>query len=357
MGIDVADLNRDGYDDFIVVDMLSRDHRRRLTQRNSMYAETSMMDSTADRIQYPRNTLFLNRGDGTYAEIAQYAGLEASEWSWAPIFLDVDLDGFEDLLIPNGFVRDNMNLDAQNRIRQATASKKVRSIEDLALRKLFPPLATPNLAFHNLGDLRFEELGQQWGFNDCDISQGACLADLDNDGDLDVIVNNLNEAAGLYRNNTSAPRIAVRLRGLPPNTRGIGARIRVTGGPVAQSQEMMCGGRYLSCDDTMRVFAAGHSDQPLADRSRLAQRQTQSGSEARPNCLYEIAEAGAEVLPATQPPQPVPPVFEDVSDGWATPIRRRPLMTSSASPRCRNDSASWGREFAGGTWMGTAEKT
>jgi len=314
MGIDAADLNRDGYDDFMVVDMLSRDHRRRLTQRNSMYAETAMMDSAAERIQYPRNTLFLNRGYGTYAEIAQYAGLEASEWSWAPVFLDVDLDGYEDVLIPNGFVRDNMNLDIQNRIRQATAAKRVRSVEDLALRKLFPPLATPNLAFRNRGDLRFDEVGQQWGFNAATISQGACLADLDNDGDLDVIVNNLNHAAGLYRNNTSAPRIAVRLRGLPPNTRGIGARIRVLGGPVAQTQQMVCGGRYLSCDDTMRVFAAGSPTNRL--RIEVAWRSGKRSlvPEARPNCLYEIAEAGAVEPPASQPPPAAPPVFEDVSE-------------------------------------------
>jgi len=314
MGIDVADLNRDGHDDFMVVDMLSREHRRRLTQRNSMYVEVSATGSAAEPIQYPRNTLFLNRGDGTYAEIAQYAGLEASEWSWAPIFLDVDLDGYEDVLIPNGFVRDNMNLDVQNRIRQATASAKVRSIEDLALRKLFPPLATPNLAFHNRGDLRFEEVGREWGFNASTISQGACLADLDNDGDLDVIVNNLNKAAGIYRNNTSAPRIAVRLRGLPPNTRGIGARIRVSGGPVAQSQQMMCGGRYLSGDDPMRVFAAGSLTNRLCIEVVWRSGKRSLVPEARPNSLYEIAEAGADGSPAPPPPALPPPVFEEVSE-------------------------------------------
>jgi len=279
-----------------------------------MYAEGSMIDSTGERIQYPRNTLFLNRGDGTYAEIAQYAGLEASEWSWAPIFLDVDLDGYEDVLIPNGFVRDNMNLDVQNAIKQATASKKTRSVEDLALRKMFPPLATPNLAFHNRGDLRFEEVSQQWGFDAATISQGACLADLDNDGDLDVIVNNLNEAAGLYRNNSSAPRIAVRLRGLASNTRGIGARIRVTGGPVPQSQEMTCGGRYLSCDDTMRVFAAGNVTNRLRIEVVWRSGKRSLVVEAQPNCLYEIDEVGAEQSPGAKPPQPVTPVFDDVSE-------------------------------------------
>jgi hypothetical protein len=314
MGIDVADLNRDGFDDFMVVDMLSREHRRRLTQRNAMYAGRSMAGSMGDREQYPRNTLFMNRGDGTYAEIAQYAGLEASEWSWAPIFLDVDLDGYEDVLIPNGFVRDNMNADVQIQIRQATALKKIRSVEDLSLRKLFPRLATPNLAFRNRGDLRFEEVGQQWGFDKPMISQGTCLADVDNDGDLDVIVNNLNDAAGLYRNNTSAPRIAVRLRGEPPNTRGIGARIRVTGGPVPQSQEMMCGGRYLSCDDTLRVFAAGSLTNRL--RIEVAWRSGRRSvvPDAKPNCLYEIAEAGASAAPTRPPVEPVVPMFEDVSE-------------------------------------------
>ena len=105
-------------------------------------------------------------------------------------------------MIPNGFLRDNMNVDVQNQIRQATAAKRIRSVEDLSLRKMFPRLATPNLAFRNWGDLRFEEVGRQWGFDTATISQGACLADLDNDGDLDVIVNNLNDAAGLYRNNS-----------------------------------------------------------------------------------------------------------------------------------------------------------
>jgi hypothetical protein len=290
MGIDVADLDRDGHDDFMVVDMLSRDHRRRLTQRNSSHEAMASASSNSDRPQVTRNTLFLNRGDGTYAEIAQYAGLEASEWSWAPIFLDVDLDGYEDLLIPNGFIRDNMNVDVQNQIKQVTGRQKTVSAEALGLRRLFPPLATANLAFRNLGDLRFEDCSQAWGFDTPVISQGACLADLDNDGDLDVIVNNLNEAAGIYRNDSSAPRIAVRLNGRGANTRGIGARIVVTGGPVFQSQVVVCGARYLSGDDAMRVFAAGSPTSTLRIEVtwRSGKRSLVPG--VLPNCLYEIME-------------------------------------------------------------------
>jgi enediyne biosynthesis protein E4 len=313
MGIDVADLNRDGLYDFLVVDMLSRERRHRLTQRNSMYAAAARSVAAGEREQYPRNTLFLARGDGTYAEIAYYAGLEASEWSWSPIFLDVDLDGYEDLLIPNGFVRDNMNLDVQNQIRQATSGKQIKSAEDLSLRRMFPPLATSNLAFHNRGDLRFDEVGRAWGFDATTISQGACLADLDNDGALDVILNNLNDAAGLYRNHSSAPRVAVRLRGLAPNTRGIGARLRVAGGPVAQSQEMVCGGRYLSCDDTLRVFAAGALTNRLRIEVTWRSGKRSVVADARPNWLYEIAEAGAAEVHNPPPPR-VEPIFEDVSE-------------------------------------------
>jgi hypothetical protein len=313
MSVDVADVNRDGLDDFLVVEMLSRDHVRRLTQRNLMHAETESAGEITGRPQYPRNMLYLNRGDGTYAEIAQYAGIEASEWSWGPLFLDVDLDGFEDLLVPNGFARDNMNADVQDRINQLKAGRRASGVAELQLRRLFPPLATGCVAFRNRGNLRFQEISHAWGFDTKVISQGACLADLDNDGDLDVIVNRLNAGAGLYRNETAAPRLAVRLNGLPPNTRGIGARINVTGGPVRQSQQIVCGGRYSSCDDAMRVFAAGALTNRLRIEVTWRSGQRSMVTNALPNCLYEIAEAGATAI-TLAPTNPPPPVFADVSD-------------------------------------------
>src|SRR5436190_2186780 len=140
-----------------------------------------------------------------------------------------------------------------------------------------------------------------------------CLADLDNDGDLDVVVNNLNGPAGIYRNESNAPRVAVRLRGLPPNTRGIGAKIWLYQGAVpAQSQEMICGGRYLSGDDAMRVFAAGSltNEMRLEVKWRSGQRSVVNGVKA--NRIYEIDEAGAQEVkePAKEG---VKPMFEDVS--------------------------------------------
>ena len=311
MGADVADLNRDGHFDLFVEDMLSGLHSRRMQQRIDMHAETSPVGAIDDRPQVSRNVLQLARGDGTFAEIAQFAGLEAADWAWTPLFLDADLDGFEDLLISNGFERDTMNLDAMREIESRKAGRKLTLPERLELRKQYPRLATPNLAFRNLGNLKFADVSDAWGFNTPGISQGMCLADLDNDGDLDVVVNNFNAPAALYRNETAAPRLAVRLRGAKANTRGIGARIDVLGGPVPQSQEMVCGGRYLSSDDPMRTFATGGPDRALQIVVTWRSGAQTTITNARPNRLYEIDETAAVTAP---PPEPAPaPFFKDAS--------------------------------------------
>lgn len=314
MGVDFADVNRDGWDDFLVVDMLSPDHARRLAQRIDIKPEQLPAGAIENRPQYPRNTLFLNRGDGTYAEAAQWAGLEATEWSWTPVFLDVDLDGYEDLLVANGFERDGMNMDVVREIEMAKRERKMDSIEQLHLRRMFPRLDTANLAFRNRGNGSFTNVSDAWGFNLRGVSHGMCLVDLDNDGDLDLAVNNLNAPATLYRNNSHERRLGVRLRGRSPNTRGIGARIRVRGGPVEQSQEMMAGGRYLSGDDAMRTFAAGAGLMTIEVTWRNGRRSVVE--EARANRIYEIDEATSVNSIATNQ-MPSTAWFVDVSEWLA----------------------------------------
>ena len=312
MGIDFGDLNRDGYVDFMVADMLATRHQDRHTQISQTKPIRWAPGTIDNRPQNLRNTLQINRGDATFAEVSLFAHVEASNWSWTPIFIDVDLDGYEDVLVPNGQMRDVQNIDMSMRIDAARAARQLSRSEIMELVKTFPDFSTPTIAFHNRGDLTFEEVGAAWGFTSPGVSQGTALADLDNDGALEVIVNRLNDEAAVYRNNTSAPRVAVRLKGLPGNVQGIGAKLRVFGGPVTQSQEVICGGHYLSGADPMRVFAAGS----LTNRLRI-QVSWRGGKESvvtnvLPNTIYEIDEAGAHPLAAPAPPAPAP-LFADVS--------------------------------------------
>lgn len=313
---DTADLDRDGNLDFLVLDMLSRDHRRVMSQMSAMHPQPRRIGEIANRPQVRRNTLFRSRGDGTYAEIAQLSGVAGSEWSWSVIFVDVDLDGWEDALIANGFAYDMDDLDTREQIR-SLGPQSISESRRNVLR--YPRLDTPNAAFWNQHDWTFREMGREWGFDSKQVCNGMALADLDNDGDLDVVINCLNGPALLYRNDCPAPRVGVRLKGKAPNTQGIGAKITVLGGPVTQSQEVICGGRYVSGDDPMRVFAAGGATSLVIEVAwRSGKKSVISG--VRPNCIYEIDEP---VAGKTQAGAPAPP---------AMPSSTNPSNSSSSSP-------------------------
>ncbi len=311
MSVDIADFNRDGHYDIFVVDMLSRVHALRMTQMGVLDPPPRLIGRFNDRPQIRRNTLFQNRGDHTYAEIADATGVAASDWTWCAAFLDVDLDGYEDLLTANGHAFDIQDIDAMERIQQRG---KPSSIEESRSNLLvYPKLLTPNYAFKNLGGKRFEEQGKAWGFDSTQVSHGIAVSDLDNDGDLDVVVSCLNSPPLLYRNESTEPRVAIRLKGTGANSAGIGASIRVTGGPVFQSQEIIAGGRYLSCDQAMRVFAAG-SDKASLTLEVLWRTGRMSRLEgAKPNSLYEFDESGSIAAPPPKPKQTSEPFFSDVS--------------------------------------------
>jgi len=312
MAVDFSDINRDGHDDFLVLEMLSRDHERRMRWVRENFPHQPIIGLFTDRPQIEQNTLQLSRGDGSWAEIAQFAGLEATEWAWGCAFLDVDLDGWEDVLVVNGMERAARDLDAAEKLRANRQGRRLTDREIFEARRIFPRLATPNLAFRNQGDLTFHDSSQAWGFDLPAVSQSLALADLDNDGDLDVLVGNLNQAAAIYRNNAPGPRIGIRLAGLPPNTRGIGARIELLDSPRPQSQEMIAGGRYLAGDDPIRSFAVP-TNAPISIRVRWPNGNVSEVQDAHAQTLIEIQEATSRRAPDPAPQPPGNVRFEDVS--------------------------------------------
>src|SRR6267143_2065260 len=344
MAVAVGDVNRDGYPDLFEVDMLSRDTRRLKTQIPTHTAVAKRPGIGDDRPQMQRNTLQLNRGDGTFAEGARFAGVSGSGWSWSTVFLDVDLDGWEDILIGTGHVSDVMDGDTQYRLRNALSGYFGGAVQGVDWRRMlfdYPSLKLPNVAFRNRGDLTFEDVSKKWRFDlGDDISHGMALADLDGDGDLDVVINRLDQPAAVLRNDATAPRVSVRLRGAAPNTAGVGSRVRVLGGPVPlQQREMVAGGLYLSSSDASLTFATG-----TAARVRI-EVEWRDGARsvidsATPNREYEIAEPPDTHAGGPTPHVVAAPLFEDITaqlgghthvEPYFDDYQRQPLLPNSFS--------------------------
>jgi hypothetical protein len=289
MGIDVADVNGDGRPDVFEVDMLSNESRRLRTQIPTHTALPKRPGDIETQLQQQRNALFVNRGDGTFAEIGMLAGVQASGWSWSTMFLDVDLDGWQDILIANGHLWDTMDADIQEALQN-----RFNPVQWRRYRWQFPALRLKNVAFRNRGDMTFEDASATWRFGtEEDISHAMASADLDGDGDLDVVVNRLGSPALLLRNEASAARIAVRVVGDAPNSRAVGAKLRLLGGAIPiQEREIAVGGLYMSHSDHTTSFAMGMADSAtLIVDWRDGKRTTVAG--VRPNRLYEITTATA----------------------------------------------------------------
>lgn len=333
MGVDFADLDHDGFEDIIVSDMVSRNWSRRKCQdlQTMKYMQVPGAES---RPQYTRNTLFHNRGDCTFEEIAAFAGVTASEWSWQPIFMDVDLDGWDDILVSSGFDRDVQDRDATAQAEALKRSNRLippklgpdgkqiqRSQQEALTEEIYhgniirEPLKSPIVAFRNLGGngLQFEDSGSKWGLSEPGIRTGLAVGDLDQKGKLDLVVNSFNGPAEIYRNNVTASRVEVRVKGLAPNTQGIGAKIKLLSGAVpVQSAEVMTGGLYLSGSDPVRVFGAGQSTSMTIEVTWRNGRVS-IVDEVKPNRIYEIDEASASPAKPIPPAKRIKPLFEDVS--------------------------------------------
>jgi len=316
MGLDFSDINRDGLSDLFVVDMLSRSHLRRMVQVMDGMAFAQYRDTLQARPQSPRNTLFIQRNNQTFSETARYSGVEASDWSWCPVFLDVDLDGYEDLLITTGHWRDAQNADVSRDLDAMIQAGNYTHAQKLAMRSRFPVLNTPNIVFKNMGNAQFEDNSAAWGFNSTQVSHGMVQADLDNDGDLDIAINCLNAQALLYRNDSSNPRVRVQLKGSRQNTAGIGGLIKVNApGLPLQTQSIISGGRYLSGDQAVRSFAVQNESDTVTVEINWRNGRHDLYENMSANRLYvfhENKKANPHITTKAPAPQ-MKTLFEDVS--------------------------------------------
>jgi len=307
MAVDAADINLDGALDFFVGDMLSRDYSRRQRQRGIAAPGTPQTDNYGRIPQYTQNTFFLNRGDNTFAEIAPYSGLSASEWTWGAIFLDADFDGYPDLLISCGNLQDYMDADAMFSRRKTMS--KIQDMEEY--RRTMPILNARCQLFRNLGDLHFEEVGARYGIHAERPHGGMVVCDLDGDGDSDVVINNADGQPEIYRNDGTAPRIAVKLHGRAPNTFGVGAKVKLIGRQT-QEQEMISGGRYGSgCDYTLS-FAARDDWAPYKLQVTWRDGRVTEVPDVEANKSYVITETNTTAAPPKVVSKPNP-LFEDAS--------------------------------------------
>jgi hypothetical protein len=234
MGVDIADINNDAYPEIISMDMLSSDPyilKRSLSE--GAYDIFNYKIENGYSYQYTRNNLQFNRRNGLFSEIGLYSGVAATDWSWAPLWLDFDNDGLKDLFISNGIPKrlndiDYINFISNGEIQQRIGSNNMEE-KDLSLINKFPEIKLPNKFYKNKGDLSFTDEDNLVEGTVPTFSNGAVYADFDNDGDLDIVVNNIDEPALLYENekNNNKSSLQIKLRGRASNVNAVGAKIIV----------------------------------------------------------------------------------------------------------------------------------
>lgn len=315
MGNDLADINNDGLPDVFTTDMLPEDP---VIWMKSVGEDKQEVFDVKQRFgykdQYVRNHLQLNRGDGRFSEIALLTGTFATDWSWAPLIFDMDNDGNKDIHITNGIVKRPNDLDfiqySQTPTPQLTAKEKeAQQIE------MLPSVKLPNYTFRNLGGLHFEELATAWGLGQPSYSNGSAYADLDNDGDLDLVINNTDQQSFIYRNNAEKLKnnfLQIDLKGNGYNPFGIGAMVYVFASGELFHQTLSTSRGFQSGVSTTLTFGLGNHTQIDSVVVSWSAQQVERYSQLPINTKIELA-AGKGKATVKPRMNDFPPIMSEVT--------------------------------------------
>jgi len=270
MGVDIADINNDGWMDFFVADMVAPGHERIKTQMSGMNPKKfyALVDFGYHH-QYMYNSLQVNNGNGRYSEVSQLAGVSSTDWSWTTLFVDLNLDGHQDLFISNGHKIDSRDNDYNIELEKFVAELKskgqvdeqgVPKIDALTLLDMAPSVKLSNFAFENGGDYTFQDRASEWGLGDKGWSHGGAYADLDNDGDLDLVLNNMDEPAGLYRNESKGSANYLIVNATNNNGPALNVKVQIATNNGKQYREITPYRGYMSCSAPIAHFGLGNTE-------------------------------------------------------------------------------------------------
>src|SRR6185312_6341823 len=264
MGNDFADFNNDGLIDFMTLDMLPQDNHAQKMHSGAENFDKFQAIYKGFYYQYSRNMLQKNNGDGTFSEIGQLAGVSNTDWSWSALFSDFDNDGNKDLFISNGYVKDYTNMDflksSMNSVIQARQGGGPATSEKDYIDKM-PTNEIPDYIFQNKGDQTFTNRSNEWGFDQKTVSSGTAYADLDNNGTMYLVINNINGLAGINKNNSGTllknNYLKIKLTGDSKNTGGIGCKVKLYCGKQQFYQEEFPVRGFQSSVDPVLNFGIG----------------------------------------------------------------------------------------------------